>query len=79
MARKEYCSDVSDELEYWSGRLHELSDKFERVPSIDKYKLQPQIEDLHIMMTELDDRLCDMLHSCGSVERIREEEKRAAT
>ena len=76
MATREYCSTVSDELEYWSGRLHELSEKFDKVPSIDKYKVLPHIEELHILMTEVDDRLCGMLRACSTVETIREEEKR---
>ena len=79
MASREYCSSVAEELEYWSDRLHELSNKFQKIPSFDKYKLQPQIEDLHIMMTEMDDRLCDLLTSCSTVGGLKEEEKRAAT
>lgn len=76
MASREYCANVSDELEYWSGRLHELSEKFDKIPSIDKYKLQTEIEDLHILMTEMDDRLCDVMTSCPTVERLKGEELR---
>ena len=77
MAKREYCSSLAEELEYWSGRLHELSNKFERVPSIDKYKVLPHIEELHILMTEVDDRLCDMMTLCSTVGPIKEEEVRA--
>jgi hypothetical protein len=73
MASREYCSSVGDELEYWSGRLHELSEKFDQVPSIDKYRVLPHIEELHILMTEIDDRLCNMMRSCSAVETFREE------
>ncbi|MDW7771649.1 MAG: hypothetical protein SCH71_02050 [Desulfobulbaceae bacterium] len=69
MASRDYCSNVAGELEVWSEKLHDLSREIERIPSIDKYKLQPQIEALHIILTELDDRLCDIMHSCESVER----------
>jgi hypothetical protein len=68
---------LAEELEYWSGRLHELSNKFEIVPSIDKYKVLPHIEELHILMTEVDDRPCDMMTSCSTVGPIKEEEIRA--
>ena len=78
MATREYCSSVADELEYWSIRLHELSSKFDKVPSIDKYKVLTHIEELHILMTEVDDRLCDMMTSCSTVGPITEEEIRAA-
>ena len=68
MATREYCTNMAEELEVWSGKLHDLSDKIDRIPSIQKYHLQPLIEDLHIVMTELDDRLCEMFTSCPSVE-----------
>ncbi|MBU0486105.1 MAG: hypothetical protein KKB30_16490 [Proteobacteria bacterium] len=48
----------------WSEKLHLLSTKIDRIPSIDKYRLLSQIEDLHIIMTELDDRLCELLETC---------------
>jgi hypothetical protein len=54
----------------WSSRLQELSNKFDRVPSIEKYKLLSHIEELHILMTEMDDRLCDMMNACPTVETL---------
>ena len=74
MATREYCSNIVEELELWSGRLHELSSKIDRVPSIDKYKIYPLIEELHIIMTEMDDRLCDAMTSCATFEGLHEEE-----
>lgn len=68
MATREYCSNVAEELEVWSERLHELSSKIDRIPSIDKYKMYPLIEELHIIMTELDDRLCEALTECSTLE-----------
>lgn len=68
MASRDYCVNVAEELERWSVKLHGLSDEIGRIPSLDKYRLLPQIEQLHIIMTELDDRLCDLLGSCPTVE-----------
>lgn len=68
MASRDYCSNVAEELESWSEKLHNLSDEIDRIPSIDKYRMLPQIEQLHILMTELDDRLCDLMNSCPTVE-----------
>jgi hypothetical protein len=70
MASIYYCSSAAGELEVWSQRLHELSSEIERIPSIDKYKLQPQIDALHIITIELDDRLCDLMNSCESIETL---------
>jgi hypothetical protein len=70
MATRDYCSNVSAELEQWSERLHKLSSEIDHIPSINKYRLLPQIEALHIIMTELDDRLGDLLHACPTVDRM---------
>lgn len=75
MASKYYCSNVAGELEGLSTKLHNLSDKIDRLPSIDKYKLQTHIDELHIIMTELDDRLCEMVTSCSDVEMIDRKEE----
>lgn len=74
MASQYYCSSVAGELEYWSRRLHKLSSEIDGIASIDKYKLQPQIDELHILMTEFDDRLCDLVNECDIAESFDNEE-----
>ena len=74
MASRNYCSTVGEELEVWSSKLHDISRKRDRMPSIDKYRMLSQIEDLHILMTEMDDRLCEVLTVCPSVEPLEKEE-----
>lgn len=75
MASRNYCANVAGELEFWSRRLHGLSSKIDEISSIDKYKLQPHIDELHIIMTELDDRLCDLVDSCEIVEEVENREE----
>ena len=70
MASRDYCSSVSAELEGWSEKLHKLSSEIDHIPSVNKYKLFPQIEGLHIIMTELDDRLCDLMTACPTVDQL---------
>jgi hypothetical protein len=70
MASRIYCSDVALELKCLSEKLHKLSFEIDRVPSIDKYKLTPQIQGLRIIMTELDDHLCDLMSACDTVEEL---------
>ena len=59
------CCEMDRELSSWRNRLHEVSEKFDREPSINKYKMQPHIEDIHMMETELDDRLGELRQECG--------------
>ena len=68
MASREYCSNVSVELEGWSEKLHNLSSQIDRISTGDKYKLFPQIEELHMILTELDDRLCSLMQTCSITE-----------
>ncbi len=68
MASRLYCSDVALELKCLSEKLHKLSSGIDHIPSIDKFKLSPQIQDLHIIMTELDDRICSLMCACDTVE-----------
>jgi len=79
MASLNYCSDVAVELKFLSGKLHKLSSEINRIPSIDKYKVFPQIQDLHIIMTELDDRIGDLMNACHTVEGPYEQEVRGPT
>ena len=74
MASTKYCSNIEEELEVWSFKLHELSRKIDSMPSIDKYKLLPHIEELRIIVTEMDDRLCEVMTSCRTVEPLKKGE-----
>ena len=65
MASREYCTNVSLELEGWSDKLHKLTSDIDRLSTGEKYRLFPQIEELHIILAELDDRLCGLMHSCS--------------
>ena len=74
MASRAYCTNVAEELAGWSEKLHKLSSKIDNIPSIDKYRMFPQIEELYIIMAELDDRLCELLESCSTAESFGSEE-----
>ena len=68
MAKKEYCSNVSTELEEWSEKLHVLSDEIGGLATGEKYGVFPQIEELHMILTELDERLCALTQACSIAE-----------
>ena len=73
MKSLDYCCELDGELSSWRNRLHEVSEKFDHEPSINKYKLQPHIEGIHILEAELDDRLDEVRRECfftgGSLEK----------
>jgi hypothetical protein len=75
MASRTYCNNVAGELETWSERLHNLSSEIDAMPTGSKERLFSQIEGLHQIMTELDERLCAMMEECRLVEPISEVDK----
>ena len=64
MKSLDYCCELDRELSSWRNRLHEVSEKFDYEPSINKYILQPHIEGIHILEAELDDRLDEVRREC---------------
>ncbi len=48
---------INIELASWHDQLLQVTDQIDHLASIDKFKMQPQIEALHILLTELEDRL----------------------
>ena len=68
MAARGYCSNVAAELEEWSEKLHALSSEIGRLSTGDKFRVFPQIEELHMILTELDGRLCGLLQACPTAE-----------
>ena len=64
MKSSDCCCETDSELSSWRNRLHEVAEKFDREPSVNKYKLQPHIEGIHILQTEIDDRLEELRRVC---------------
>ncbi len=75
MATLEYCSNLALELERWSKKLHAISKKIDHLPSIEKYKLTAHLEGMHILITEMDDRIMQLRNECPSVAEPEKEER----
>ena len=64
MKSTDFCKAMSQELSNWQTRLHYVTNKFDSMPSIDKYKLTSHIEGLHILLTEIEDRIHSLETEC---------------
>ena len=64
MNAHEFCTNLDRELASWRERLQAVSSKFDEMPSIDKYRLTTQIEGLHILLTEMEDRINFLKNAC---------------
>ena len=62
----EYCNSLECELSLWKEKLSDVTNRIDDLPSIDKYKLTTHIEGLHILLTEMTDRLDSLRSECPS-------------
>ncbi len=62
----DYCKAVETELTTWKTKFRDLSRKFDSLGSLEKEKVLPNIEDLHIVLAELEDRVSELKHECPS-------------
>ncbi len=60
----DYCKSVEQELTAWKAKLYDLTRKVDRLPGASKEKVLANIEDLHIIVAELDQRLDTLRNEC---------------
>lgn len=63
---KDYCKAIEAELTGWKAKIYDLSRKIDKLPTADKEKVASHVEDLHIIMEELTDRVSQLEKECPS-------------
>lgn len=63
---KDYCKAMEVELTGWKAKIYDLSRKIDKLPTGDKEKVASHVEDLHIIMEELTDRVNQLEKECPS-------------
>jgi predicted nuclease with TOPRIM domain len=61
---RDYCDNVSAELTSWKVKMYDVMSKLEKVPSGDKEKLQPYLNDIHMILESLNDRIAQLRTEC---------------
>lgn len=61
---KDYCKNMEMELTLWKAKLYDVVSKMDKLPSGDKQRMYENVNGLHILMTELDDRVDGLRSSC---------------
>lgn len=64
MEVKDYCKNVEIELNAWKAKLYNVMRQMDKLPTGDKQRMYEKVNGIHIIMTELDDRLDDLRTSC---------------
>lgn len=57
MEISDYCKSVNIELTMWKARLYDVISKIDHLPTGDKQRMYEEVNGLHIMMAELEDRI----------------------
>jgi hypothetical protein len=54
---KSYCDSLSIELTGWKAKVYDIVRKLDKMSSGDKEKVIPEVNELHMIIEELDDRI----------------------
>jgi len=61
---KSYCENLSAELGGWKQKVGQITERLDRMPSGDKEKVVPQVNELHGLIEEMDDRIGRLKKEC---------------
>jgi hypothetical protein len=59
-----YCDNVVTELSAWKAKAYDVVRRFDKLSSGDKAKLSDQVNDLHIYIEELENRIARLRKEC---------------
>lgn len=60
----DYCKNVNMELTVWKARLYDVISKIDHLPTGDKQRMYEEVNGLHIIMSELEERIEKLRTEC---------------
>lgn len=67
MEVKDYCKYVDVELTIWKAKLYDVLRKMEELPTSNKQQMFKEVNGLHIVISELDERIEKLRTECPLV------------
>jgi hypothetical protein len=64
MKAKNCCKTMEAELTAWKANVYDIARKMETLTGGEKEKILPNIEDLHMLIAEMDDRIDQIRDNC---------------
>ncbi len=61
---KDYCSNLTIELLGWKAKVYDVVRKLDKMSTGDKEKVAPEVNELHIILEELSDRIEKLKKEC---------------
>ena len=62
----DYCKGMETEMTAWKAKLYDVMRKVDSLGSAEKEKVLPNIEDLHMLLNEMEDRVDKLKTECPS-------------
>ncbi|HSM74579.1 MAG TPA: hypothetical protein VK852_08090 [Desulfobacterales bacterium] len=63
---KDYCSGLESEMTAWKAKLYDLTRKVDQLGTKEKEKALANVQDLHILLAEMSDRVQQLRTECPS-------------
>jgi len=64
MKARNCCKTMEAELTAWKANVYDIARKMETLTGGEKEKILPNIEDLHILIAEMDERIDQIRDNC---------------
>ncbi|VFQ45843.1 hypothetical protein [Desulfoluna butyratoxydans] len=64
MDTKQYCANLSLELQRWRDAIHKENEIISKMSSADKLPMQAFVEDLRMLEAEMDERITQLKTQC---------------
>jgi hypothetical protein len=64
MQVKDYCKNLDIELTLWKAKLYDVLRKMDELPTEKKQRMYEEVNGLHIVMSELDERIDKLRTEC---------------
>jgi len=63
---KDYCGAMSTELMAWKAKMYDITRRLDKMGTAAREKILSQVEDMHILITEMGDRIDKLNRECPS-------------
>ena len=63
---KDFCRGMENEMTTWKAKLYDVMRKVDKLGTAEKEKVLPNIEDLHMYLEEMSDRVEKLKTECPS-------------
>lgn len=60
----DYCKGMEMELTAWKAKLYDLTRKVDKLGTAEREKILPNIEDLHMFVVEMSERIEQLKNEC---------------